>query len=91
MPALVLDPDRADVRRTLSLDTAEGISLQFRSLAITEAYEIDAMADAIGSQAVTGGISLANNLKALTLRGVSRVRGVTPSALRHAVVATTST
>jgi hypothetical protein len=73
---LFLDPDRADVRRTLSLDTAEGISLQFRSLAITEAYEIDAMADAIGSQAVTGGISLANNLKALTLRGVSRVRGV---------------
>ena len=70
------DPDRIDVRRNIQLDRAEGISLQYRQLAITQTCDGDAMADAITSQAVTGGRSLASSIKSMTLRVRDKVRGV---------------
>mmetsp|Transcript_79360 Transcript_79360/g.128587 ORF Transcript_79360/g.128587 Transcript_79360/m.128587 type:complete len:549 (-) Transcript_79360:617-2263(-) len=69
------DPDRPDVARRMALDKADGLSLQFRSLIITESFDVDAVADALGSKAVSGSISFASNLKAMTLRGFTSVRG----------------
>lgn len=70
------DPDRPDVERTLMLDKADGISLQFRTFKITENFEVDAVFDTIESQTLNAGKGFANNLKAMTLRGISAVRGV---------------